>query len=101
MGFIGLNRHLDEHATRGGFGVMVARGEISRAPRFSRRESSGNPERGRHVAPKSVDRVAVGDFSSRTGWVQTARRGQALVEMTSGERPLPNEGTITHEPADP
>jgi hypothetical protein len=36
--------------------------------------------------PKSPDRVAPGDFSSRGGWVQNYRRGQALVEMTTDER---------------
>jgi hypothetical protein len=31
---------------------------------------------------ESVDCVAVGDFSSRAGWIETDRRGQPLVEMT-------------------
>jgi hypothetical protein len=34
------------------------------------------------VPPKSADRVAVGDFSSRANLVESERRGQALVEMT-------------------
>jgi hypothetical protein len=32
------------------------------------------------------DRVAVGDFSSRADWVESDRRGQALVEMTVAGR---------------
>jgi hypothetical protein len=61
---------------------MVTRGEISRGYMISRRgRIAGTKGMGGRGA-ESLDRVAVGDFSSRANRVESDRRGQALVEMT-------------------
>jgi hypothetical protein len=61
---------------------MVMRGEISKGYMISRRGRIARTERVGGRAADSGDRVAVGDFSSRADWVESDRRGQALVEMT-------------------
>jgi hypothetical protein len=61
---------------------MVTRGEISKGYMISRRGRIARTEWVGGRGAENVDRVAVGDFSSRANRVESDRRGQALVEMT-------------------
>jgi hypothetical protein len=61
---------------------MVTRGEISKGTMISRRGRSARLKGVGGRGAESLDRVAVGDFSSRAKRVESDRRGQALVEMT-------------------
>jgi hypothetical protein len=79
-----VERHLDEHAISVRPGTMVMRGEISKGYMISRRGWIAGTKGVGGRAAESVDRAAVGDFSSRANRVESDRRGQALVEMTVG-----------------
>jgi hypothetical protein len=61
---------------------MVTRGEISKGYTISRRGRIARTERVGGRGAERLDRVALGDFSSRANWAERYRRGQALVEMT-------------------
>jgi hypothetical protein len=84
----GLERHLDERA------LSVRAREDGHARRdlqghhdFEERQDRQDKKGARAArGAESADRVAVGDFSSRAGWVESDRRGQALVEMTVAGR---------------
>jgi hypothetical protein len=82
-----LERHLDEHA------ISVrsrddghARRDLQGLHDFEERQDRRDQMGWEAVAPKSLDRVAVGDFSSHANRVESDRRGQALVEMTVVDR---------------
>jgi hypothetical protein len=78
-----LERHLDEHA------ISVRARDVGHARRdlqglrdFEERQDRQDQKGWVARGAESLDRVAVGDFSSRANLVESDRRGQALVEMT-------------------